>query len=317
VYHYNYDAMRVSISILTYNRASILKELLVSLSRVSYSPLEIIVVDNDSGDETESMVRREFPEIDYYRMPANEGVAARNVGLSKATGDIVITLDDDVTGIDDYGIKVLVELFQSKPDVGAICFKIVDYYNGEVCNWCHHYRKEEFSDREFLTDEITEGAVAFRKSVLDRSGLYPTYFFISYEGPDLLCRMLDAGYKTIFSPEICVKHRTHQAGRSNWRRYYYDTRNQIWFVVRNYSFSWGAKFLTKGLIAMLFYSIRDGFLFYWAKGLCDGFRGLPRALRDRKPISKEAKSILQEISAQRPNLLYMIKQRFFKREVRL
>ena len=244
-------------------------------------------------------------------------MAARNKGISEASGDIVITLDDDIIGIDDFDIKKLVELFESKPDVGAVCFKIVDYDTGEVCNWCHHYKKEEFCDREFLTDEITEGAVAFRKSALDRSGLYPAYFFISYEGSDLLVRMLDAGYKTIYSPQICVRHRTAQEGRKNWRRYYYDSRNQIWMVARNYPFHLGLKYLIRGLTAMLFYSIRDGFLIYWAKGICDGFKGLPKVLQDRKTFSKETKKTLKEISSKRPNLGYMIRRRMFSREVRL
>ena len=309
--------MKVSVCILTYNRAKILKELLGSLGKISYSPLEVIVIDNHSSDGTASMIREQFPEIRYFKTSKNIGVAARNVGLSKANGDIVITLDDDVIGIDDKDIATLIGLFESKPDVGAICFKIIDSHTGKVGNWCHHYNKDEFSDKEFITDEITEGAVVFRKSALDRSGLYPSYFFISYEGADLLCRMLDAGYKTIYSPEVCVSHHTAQEGRKNWRRYYYDTRNQIWFVVRNYPVSWGAKYLFRGLLAMLFYSTRDGFFYYWAKGLWDGFRGLPGVLRDRKPISRKTRRILTEISAHRPNLFYMITQRVFKKEIRL
>lgn len=309
--------MKVSISVLTYNRADILKELLESLCSISYSPLEIIVVDNHSSDGTELIMREQFPEIKYFKTEKNIGVAARNVGLSKASGDIVITLDDDIIGIDDFDIKALIALFESKPDVGAICFKIVDYHTGEVCNWCHHYQKENFYNKEFLTDEITEGAVAFRKSALDSTGFYPTYFFISHEGVDLLCRLLNNGYKTIYSPKVQVRHRTHQAGRTNWRRYYYDTRNQIWFVARNLPFFFGFKYLFRGLTAMLFYSIRDGFLSYWIKGIWHGLKDLPKVLQDRKPVSKEAVKTLKEIASNRPSLIYTAKQRMLRREIRL
>jgi len=309
--------MKVSISVLTYNRADILKELLESLCKISYSPLEIIVIDNHSSDETEAIVKKQSPKIKYLKTPKNIGVAARNKGLSKASGDIVITLDDDIIGIDDSDINALVALFESRPDIGAICFKVVDYHSGNVCNWCHHYQKEEFCDREFVTDEITEGAVAFRKSVLDKAGFYPAYFFISHEGPDLLCRMLDAGYKTLYSPEVCVRHRTHQAGRATWRRYYYDTRNQIWVVARNYPILFGLKYLVRGLTAMLLYSIRDGFLSYWIKGIWHGLKDLPKVLQDRKPVSKEAVKTLKEIASNRPSLIYTAKQRMLRREIRL
>ncbi len=307
----------VSVCVLTYNRLNVLRESLSSLRFIDYAPLEIIVVDNHSQDGTAQMVRTEFPEIRFYQMDGNEGVAARNIGIKMASSEIVITLDDDILGLKPEGIRSILSIFESRKDVGAICFKVVDYYTGEVCNWCHHYRKEEFCNREFLTDEITEGAVAFRKSALDKSSLYPEYFFISYEGPDLLVRMLNAGYKTIYSPKICVRHRTSPEGRKTWRRYYYDTRNQIWFVVRNYPIAWGIRFLLRGLTAMFFYSVRDGFLRYWVNGIVDGSKGVMKVSKDRRPISLETRNILMRIGSQRPDLRYMLKERLFKKGVRL
>jgi GT2 family glycosyltransferase len=307
--------MKVSIAILTYNRASILGELLNSLGEICYPALEIIVVDNHSTDGTERLIQGDFPGVKYFRMPYNRGVAARNVGITKASGDIVITLDDDIMGMNDRNIANIISLFESRKNVGAICFKILDYETNEVCNWCHHYRKEEFSNKEFITDEITEGAVAFRKAVFEKAGLYPEYFFISYEGPDLLLRMLDSGYKTIYSPLISVMHRTAQEGREKWRRYYYDTRNQIWFVVRNYSFAWGIRYLLRGLTAMFFYSIRDGFLRYWVKGVLDASRGIIKVTKDRRPISLITRKTLIEIAAHRPGLGYTLKQRLFKKGI--
>jgi GT2 family glycosyltransferase len=309
--------IKVSVCILTYNRATILRELLVSLDRISCEDIEVIVTDNHSVDGTEQMIRNEFSRIAYYRMPANQGVAGRNLGIRNATGDIIITLDDDVIGIGVHKIETLVRLFEAKTDVGAICFKVIDYESGDVCNWCHHYEKEKYSDREFVTDEITEGAVAFRKTALAKSGLYPTYFFISHEGPDLLCRLLDVGYNTIYSPEICVRHRTAQEGRKSWRRYYYDTRNQIWLAVRNYPVLWAIRYLLRGLTAMFFYSVRDGFCRYWIKGVVDGIMGIAKVAKDRKPISRSTRKVLTEISSHRPGWGYIIKERLLRRGVRL
>lgn len=311
------NSIKVSISILTYNRVGILRDLLNSLHKIKYSPLEIIVVDNHSIDETEPMVCHEFPKVAYYRMTANKGVGVRNVGLSRATGDIIITLDDDVISLDDNGIESLLALFDKHHDVGAICFKVIDYFSGQICNWCHHYEVEEFADKQFFTDEISEGAVAFRRSVFAKSGLYPADFFISYEGADLLCRMLDAGYKTIYSPTVVVHHRHAQQGRPNWRRYYYDTRNQIWFVARNYPVLMCLKYLSRGLTAMLFYSIRDGFLTYWVKGLWHGVRSLPKVLVDRECISNATVMTLRQISTNRPGFFYMIRKRVFQRGIKI
>ncbi len=311
------DNIKISISILTYNRADILCELLTSLELLTYPALEIIVIDNNSTDDTQSLVRDKFPKIEYFRNSKNEGVGARNIGLSKGSGDIIVTLDDDIIGITDSDINSLIELFEDKPDVGAICFKVVDYNSGEVCNWCHHYIQSKFCNREFITDEITEGAVAFRKTALEKSGYYPSFFFISYEGVDLLYRLLNKGYKTIYSPLICVRHRTHQSGRPNWRRYYYDTRNQIWFVIRNLPCLSGLKYLFRGLSAMLIYSVRDGFFKYWLKGVWDGFKNIKKITKKREKATSESMLILKKISQNRPGLLYTFKNRVLKKGIKL
>lgn len=308
--------VKVSICILTYNRKNILRELLESFKKVRYAPLEIVVVDNNSADETETMVA-EYDRVKYFKLSKNIGVGARNVGIKLSTGDIVICLDDDVIGIDDVKIQRIVSRFESSTNLGAICFKVVEYYSGAICNWSHHYKKEEYCDKEFITDEMTEGAVAFRKAVFEKAGMYPEGFFISYEGPDLLIRMLEAEFITIYSPEIQVRHRNATEGRNRWRRYYYDTRNQIWFVGRNYPFWLGAKYLTRGLTAMLVYSLRDGYATYWAKGIWDGIRGLPSVLEERKPFSDKTRRLLSEIGLRRPSFWYMLRERLFKREVRL
>jgi len=307
----------VTISILTYNRSEVLKELLISLQQIRYSPLELIVIDNHSCDDTEVIVKEQFSSIRYFKTKENIGVGARNIGFSNATGEVIITLDDDIIGLNDNDILKIIDLFNSKSDVGAICFSIRDYYDDRISNWCHHYKKEDYWNKEFITDEITEGAVAFRMSALDKVGFYPEFFFISYEGVDLLCRLLNEGYKTIYSPEISVKHLTHQSGRMSWRRYYFDTRNQVWFVARNYPVLFGLKYLFRGTSAILLYSIRDGFFKFWLMGIYHGFKALPKIIKERKKINKNTLKLLQKIAANRPSLLYTIKQRVFMKEIKL
>jgi len=310
-------SLRVTISILTFNRCEILRELLASLNNLTYSPLEVIVIDNHSTDGTEEMMKHDFPQFYHLRMQENKGVEARNYGLRVATGNIVITLDDDVLGITDTHITSLTRIFNEHQEVGAVCFKVLDYWSGTICNWCHHYIKEDYSKKTFITDEISEGAVAFRRKVFEKSGYYPSTFFISYEGTDLSCRMLDVGYKTIFCPEIVVRHKHAQQGRPGWRRYYYDTRNQIWFVVRNYPITWGIRYLARGLGAMLLYSVRDGFFRYWIKGVWDGVKAFPAVAKERKLLGDKALATLREIGTHRPGMIYMLKNRIFQRGVRI
>jgi len=305
----------VSLVILTYNRPHLIQKQLERLASIRYAPFEVIIVDNHSEQALTDIVRP-FVFARLLRMDVNLGVGGRNHGIRAAKGQIIITLDDDVSGINDEDIERLIVIFRD-PVIGAVCFKVLDELTGEVINWCHHRKLEEYSDRTFLTYEITEGAVAFRRAALDKSGLYPQEFFISHEGPDLALRIMNNGYNVIYRPDISVRHSHAIAGRPGWRRYYYDTRNLIWLVLRNYPLFRGAKALGIGLGSMLVYSIRDGFLRYWIKGVVDGIKGSGKMLAQRQPFTGRTRELLREMDRYRPDIWYMLKKRLFKRKVRI
>jgi glycosyltransferase involved in cell wall biosynthesis len=84
----------VSIIIPTHNRASMLRQAIESAKRAGDN-VEVIVVDDASTDETASMCR-ELTGIVFVRLDRNVGLSqARNVGISKSTGEFLGFLDDD------------------------------------------------------------------------------------------------------------------------------------------------------------------------------------------------------------------------------
>lgn len=305
----------ISIVILTYNRGLLARQLVDSVLKIDYRPLEIIVVDNCSAEPVRNHLREWLPAIRIVEMESNVGVAGRNRGIQEATGEIVITLDDDVYGLTGDHLRKIVDIL-ANPTIGAVCFKVVDPDN-RITNWCHHYEVAEYSERNFVTNEITEGAVAFKRTVLERSGLYPGEFFISHEGPDLAFRIMNQGYVVMYSPHVQVIHHHSPKGRSNWRRYYYDTRNLLWLAARNYRLLYGVKWVAIGLAAMLVYAVRDGYLRYWWRGVWDGLMGLPRAYRERTPPTANTWTIVEQIERNRPGFWTMVRRRVFKREVRI
>lgn len=93
--------MKYSIVIATYNRAAELRETLDSLARLQPDgPWEVIVVDNNSPDDTRQVVEqaaRAFPVECRYRFEPQQGRSpALNAGIGAARGAIVVTTDDDV-----------------------------------------------------------------------------------------------------------------------------------------------------------------------------------------------------------------------------
>ena len=87
--------MDISVIIPTHNRAQLLQRALNSVLAQSIAPLEIIVIDDGSTDETERMMKASFPQVLYRRQP-NMGVSrARNVGVETARGQWLAFLDSD------------------------------------------------------------------------------------------------------------------------------------------------------------------------------------------------------------------------------
>ncbi|HEY4732687.1 MAG TPA: glycosyltransferase family 2 protein [Gammaproteobacteria bacterium] len=305
----------VSVVILTYNRPLLVEKHLINLSRITHVLFEVIVVDNHSDSPLDHVVDK-YPVARLLRMEDNLGIAGRNRGMEQANGEIIITLDDDVHGITDRDIVQLIELFQNH-EIGAVCFKVTDEKTGGIINWCHHRNKEIYGDKSFITEEITEGAVAFRKTALDKTGLYPEEFFISHEGPDLALRLMNAGYEVIYYPGIEVQHGHSEIGRTSWRRYYYDTRNLIWLIIRNYPVWLGTRRLAFGLLTMGIYSFRDGYPRYWLRAIYDGVMGAGRAYSQRNPIRQDTELKLRELRKFYPGLWYMVKTRILSRGVRI
>ncbi len=85
----------ISIIICTYNRALLLIKTLESVFAQKYKPVEIIIVDDGSSDDTQQVVKSFGSEIFYYKKN-NEGIAkARSFGGRAAKGEFISFLDDD------------------------------------------------------------------------------------------------------------------------------------------------------------------------------------------------------------------------------
>jgi glycosyltransferase involved in cell wall biosynthesis len=83
----------VSVIVPTFNSAEFLEECLRSIQQQSYKPIELIVVDNNSQDNTRDIARRYTNHV-YNRGP--ERCAQRNYGVKKSTGEYLLIIDSDM-----------------------------------------------------------------------------------------------------------------------------------------------------------------------------------------------------------------------------
>lgn len=289
----------VSVVILTFNRRESVLALLDELSAIEDPALQVLVVDNGSDDGTTQAVTERHPQVELLALRGNTGVGGRNRGIEAARGDIVVTLDDDMVEFTAADLARLRKVFAAEPQLGAVCFKVVWPGTGRVRDWVHR-RPVSQADGRFETYEITEGAVAWRRAALTQVGLYREDFFISHEGLDLAYRLLEGGWGIQYDGSISVGHAHAEGGRKSWRRYYYDTRNQIWIAALHLPWREAVPYLLRGQTAMLAYSLRDGFLGPWLRAVRDGWRGIGPYRAQRRPLSVATRAYLRRCDRHRP-----------------
>ncbi len=295
----------VSVVIPNWNGAHHLPTCLDSLRRQRYQPLEIIVADNASTDNSRELLAQQYPEISVVALPENRGfTGACNAGMKAAKGEIVILLNND-TEADPGWIEAIVDAFNRHPEAGMVASKMMlfdkrDHFHttgdlfrvdGRLSNRGVWERDEGQYDQEEYVFSACGGSAAYRRAMLDEVGLLDDDFFFSCEDMDLAWRAQLAGYRCVYVPGAIVYHRLAATG-GGVTASFHDGRNMIWLLVKNYPSELWRKHWLKILRAqghLAWEAIRA-----WRgaaararlKGMVASVIGIPRMLRKRRRIQK-------------------------------
>ncbi|MEU4405666.1 glycosyltransferase family 2 protein [Streptosporangium sp. NPDC023963] len=109
----------VSVIVPNYNYAGSLELCLRALQEQTYRPIELIMVDDGSTDDSVAVAERLGVRV--VRTERNMGVAgARNLGTTHARGEILVFVDSDVAAYPD-SVEVAVGMLAADPKLGAVC----------------------------------------------------------------------------------------------------------------------------------------------------------------------------------------------------
>lgn len=293
------DAPLVSVVIATWNRKADVLETIQSVYDQDYQPVEIVVVDNGSTDNTVESVRAAYPDVTLVALHENAGATrGRNAGIKAARGEIVFLLDSDASmGVDS--ISSVVKKFQEAPAVGAIACKVVNFYTRQLdrtAGWVFSERVKPRQDEEFPAFRVSECGSAFRKEVLDRIGGFWEYIFFNREGEELCLRVWDAGYSVLYFPTSKVYHRVSPSRRiEGGMREYTDVHYMLAIYLARYTWWMILIFLPLRLAVSFFKGLRKKQLGYVLRALLRVARDLPLLLRERRPISNATGRIYMQL----------------------
>jgi cellulose synthase/poly-beta-1,6-N-acetylglucosamine synthase-like glycosyltransferase/peptidoglycan/xylan/chitin deacetylase (PgdA/CDA1 family)/spore germination protein YaaH len=194
----------VSVIIPAYNEEKVIAATVARILASDYRDLEVIVIDDGSHDRTSEVVKEHFgavKNVTLITIPNGGKARALNLGLERATGEVVVALDAD-TQFDGDTISRLVRWFVD-PKVGAVAgnAKVGNRFN-MITRWqaleyivAQNLERRALAALGILT--VVPGAVgAWRRQVLLDLGGYPTDTLA--EDQDLTIHLQRAGYKVHF-----------------------------------------------------------------------------------------------------------------------
>lgn len=237
------------IIILNWNGWQDTAECVDSCLKLTYFDFRILIVDNGSTDNSVSLLRARFPDIELIQTGNNLGFAGgNNSGIRHATdhgADYVWILNND-TIVDPSALSELVNAAQLNDTIGIVGSKIFFYSQPEVIwfagGWLQYWRgtnghigqleKDEGRyDEPAEVDYITGCSLLIRREVITKVGLMDERFFLIFEEVDWNQRVKEHGYKILYVPTSKVWHKVSMSiGADTPAYFYYLVRNSLLFT---------------------------------------------------------------------------------------
>jgi GT2 family glycosyltransferase len=220
----------VCLVILNYNGRALLERFLPSLSKTDYQPLEIVVVDNASADDSCAWLQAHWPQVTLLRSPRNLAWAGgNNTGIRYALekGHRYIVLANNDIEPHPGWIRRAVESAGAHPACGIIGFQLFEEERSRPAfeDACRQLSAPDWRE----TDNVMGCAMFCDRGVFDGVGLFDEGYEYYFDETDLERRALDAGWR-MAALNVPVWHLGEASTRKlGWRRGYLQMRSLLRF----------------------------------------------------------------------------------------
>jgi GT2 family glycosyltransferase len=296
------DNVFVSIIILNYNGANYPLECVDSIFKTVYCKKEIFLIDNGSSDNSHILCKEKFPEIILIQNDENIGMAARNIGLSKANGDFIIFLDSD-TVVENNWLDSLVNSY-NKHGEGLYQPKLLEKKRPDIINSCGNLinifglaysrgkGEQDLGKYDaFSSISYASGACTFSSSsVMEKIGHIDPILFAYHDDVDFGWRASLLGIKSYYEPKSVVYH--HGSPTLEWskKKFFLLERNRWICLLTLYS---GKTIIT--IFPLLILVEMGMFVFFLSKGMgLEKLRSFFSLIKMRTDIQKRKERIRKD-----------------------
>jgi GT2 family glycosyltransferase len=172
----------------------------------SYSPDEVLVIDDGSVDSTVELASR-FPGVRIVKHGRNGGLAkARNTGHREASNELVASLDADCVADERWLETLVAEMADS--DVAAVGGKLIETVLDSVADrWRKAHMSQDWGDARVENPQFMFGNNSLmRKPAVERAGWYDESMRTNGEDAYMSERFAAMGMRTIYQPSATVRH---------------------------------------------------------------------------------------------------------------
>ena len=217
--------MELSVIIVNYNGLKYLQNCLESLyDNLKNIHFEIIVVDNNSGDESCHFIKQYFPDVKLSESKENLGFGkANNYGVQHADGEFILFLNNDTILLNP--IKPALEVLKSNQDYGFLTINMLgenkDYipaigkfpspWKMIKISFLNDSRKEfrtgNFDlEKVYQVDWVTGAFMLLRKADFEKVDGFDPDYFMYVEDVDLCKKIAKLGKIGVFVPKLSYIH---------------------------------------------------------------------------------------------------------------
>lgn len=237
--------IKISVIIPTYNRNQVLVNTINSVLEQQFKSFELLIVDQSKkhNKKTQNFLENlNNKKVRYYKISPPSLPAARNFGLKKSLGDIVVYIDDDVI-LDPGFIKAHYDSYIKRKAVG-VAGRIKEK-NKPVSDTLLFLRKTSFGAGnfnypKFAFAETAQGCnMSYKKSLLKKVGGFDTNFIgnAMREETDVSFKIRKMGKKILYNPKASLYHLFYKSGGCREKTTIHDNyiiyRNEIIFFLRH------------------------------------------------------------------------------------